>query len=166
VLAWSAPAARVPPALRLRSVPDDRWGRCHLKTLNLLANVLAKEAALRAGADEGLFVREDGTVTEGTASNAFLVKDGRILTHPLGPRILGGITRALVLELARSLGFPLEERAFRLAGAAEADELFMTGTTIEVAPVASLDGHPLGREVPGPITRALQRAFQEQRSKP
>lgn len=163
VVAWSASAPAVPGLLRLRSVPDDRWGRCHLKTLNLLANVLARQAALRAGADEGLFVREDGTVTEGTASNAFLVKDGRLLTHPAGPRILGGITRACVLEMAASLGIPAEERAFGLPAAAEADELFMTGTTLEVAAVAVLDGRRVAGDVPGPVTRVLQRAYQDRR---
>jgi D-alanine transaminase len=162
-IAYSAPAGRVPAALKLRSVPDDRWGRCHLKTLNLLANVLAKQAAVRAGADEGLFVREDGFVTEGTSSNAFLVRDGALRTHPANPRILGGITRAFVLKLAAERGIPVEERAWTLDDARTASELFMTGTTIEVAPVESLDGRRIGEGVPGPLTRQLQTLFQERR---
>lgn len=162
-LAYSNPAGRVPPALKLRSVPDDRWGRCHLKTLNLLANVLAKQAALQAGADEGLFVREDGFVTEGTVSNAFLVRGGRVFTHPADARILCGVTRNFVLRLAADLGIPAEERSWTLEEARSADELFMTGTTIEVAPVESLDGRPVGDGKPGPVTRKLQTAFQERR---
>lgn len=162
-LAYSNPAGRVPLALKLRSVPDDRWGRCHLKTLNLLANVLAKQAAVRAGADEGLFVREDGTVTEGTVSNAFLVRSGAIVTHPANKRILGGITRAYVIELAGDLGLAVNEHPFSLDETRWADELFMTGTTIEVAPVESLDGRPVGDGKPGPVTRKLQTAFQVSR---
>ncbi len=162
-VAYSNPAGRVPAAMKLRSVPDDRWGRCHLKTLNLLANVLAKQAAVRAGADEGLFVREDGTVTEGTVSNAFLVRGGRVFTHPADARILRGVTRDFVLRLAADLGISAEERPWTLEEARGADELFMTGTTIEVAPVESLDGRPVGGGAPGPVTRRLQTVFQERR---
>jgi D-alanine transaminase len=162
-VAWSNPVGKPPESLRLRSVPDDRWGRCHLKTLNLLSNVLAKQAALRAGADEGLFVREDGSVTEGTSSNAFRVKGGTVETHPATNRILPGVNRDLVLRLLGRLGIPVREQAFDLIAAAASDEFFMTGTTLEVVPAVSLDGRPLGAGVPGPVTRALQQAFQDYR---
>lgn len=160
-VAYAREAAPVPAGktLRLLSLPDDRWGRCHLKTIALLPNILGKEKALRAGCDEGLFVREDGTVTEGTSSNAFLVRGGRVLTHPATNRILNGITRETVLELARGEGLDVEERPFTLQEARAGDEIFMTGTTTEVTGAAWLDGKPIGAGAPGPVTSRLRSAF-------
>src|SRR5688572_6194407 len=101
-LAYIREARRFPDdkSFSLVTVPDIRWSRCNLKTICLLPNLLAKQKAVEAGGDEGLFVREDGTVTEGTSSNAFMVKAGRLITHPAGPRILDGVTRVAVLEVA------------------------------------------------------------------
>lgn len=141
----------------LLTIPDDRWGRCHLKTIALLPNVLGKQKAAQAGCDEGLFVREDGTVTEGTSSNAFMVKAGRIHTHPADNRILNGITREKVLKLARELGFPVVEQPFPLRDALTADEFFITSTTSEVMPVTAIDGKTFP---PGPVTLKLKAAFQ------
>ncbi len=148
-------------AFSLASIPDDRWARCHLKTICLLPNILGKEKALRAGCDEGLFVREDGTVTEGTSSNAFLVRGGAAFTHPATSRILNGVTRLAVIEVARSAGVPVEERACSIGEARTADEIFMTGTTTEVMPAVALDGKPVGSGRPGPVALAVRDAFRE-----
>lgn len=142
----------------LRSVPDDRWGRCHLKTICLLPNILARQKAVEAGCDEGLFVREDGTVTEGTASNAFFVFKNVLRTHPADHRILSGITREVAIFLARRLEIPIEERPVKLPEARLADEIFITGTTAEIMPVTALDGKPLA---PGPVTARLRVAFRD-----
>jgi D-alanine transaminase len=145
----------------LCTVTDDRWGRCHLKTIGLLANVLGKQKAAEAGCDEGLFVREDGTVTEGCTSNAFLVRGGRVLTHPSNHRILGGVTRDAVLETARAEGVAVEERPFRLEEALAAEEFFMTGTGAELMPAVTIDGKAVGNGRPGPVTARLRAAFRE-----
>ncbi|HYE97687.1 MAG TPA: D-amino acid aminotransferase [Planctomycetota bacterium] len=146
---------------RLAVVRDERWNRCNLKTVALLANVLARQAAVDAGADEGLFVREDGTVTEGTSSNAFLVSGGRVVTHPANHRILDGVTRLAVLQVARDAGLPVDERPFTLQEARAADEFFMTGTVTEVMPAVQIDGRPVGRGTAGPVTLRLRDAFRE-----
>jgi D-alanine transaminase len=146
---------------RLKSLLDDRWGRCHLKTVCLLANILGRQKAVEAGCDEGLFVREDGAVTEGTSSNAFFVVGGRIVTHPANHRILNGVTREAVLEVARSEKVPLEERPMKLEEALRADEAFMTGTLTEIMPAVSIDGTRIGAGTAGPIALRLRTAFRE-----
>lgn len=160
VLAYAREVQRPPDSktYTLRSVPDDRWGRCHLKTICLLPNILARQQAVEAGCDEGLFVRDDGTVTEGTASNAFFVFKGTLQTHPADSRILNGITREIAIFLARRLEIPVEERPVKLPEARQADEVFMTGTTAEIMPVTALDGKPWA---PGPVTARLRAAFRE-----
>jgi D-alanine transaminase len=142
------------------TVDDIRWLRCDLKTLNLLPNVLAKQEALERGADDAIWHRS-GTVTECSASNVMMVKDGVLRTHPANHLILHGVTRAFVLRLAKRLELPVEERAFTLEELVAADELFVTGTTVEVTPVVKVDGSPIGCGEPGPVTRKLQRAFEE-----
>lgn len=144
--------------LRLKSVLDDRWGRCHLKVICLLPNILAKQRAVEAGCDEGLFVRE-GLVTEGTASNAFFIVKGALLTHPATAHILNGVTREVILELAREAAIPVREEALTLAQAMDSDEAFVTGTITEIGPVVGIDGRPVGEGVPGPLTQRLQTAF-------
>ena len=149
-----------PDAARGRGVgvvthPDIRWGRCDLKTVNLLPNVLAKQAAVDAGAFEGVFVR-DGVVTEGAQTTAFAVIDGAVRTHPLSERILPSVTRAVVLELAAELGIPAREDAFTLDELrGRASEAFVASTTADVMPVVSVDGAPIGGGAPGPVARAL-----------
>jgi D-alanine transaminase len=162
-VAYARPAARYPDdkSFKLVSVPDERWGRCNLKVIALLPNILARQRAVDAGADEGLFFREDGNVTEGTSSNAFLVKGGRVRTHPAGPRILNGVTREAVLEAARDRGLEVEQRPFTLPEAREADEIFMTGTLTEVMPAVSLDGKAVGGGAAGPVTLRIREAFRE-----
>ena len=148
-------------AFSLVTVPDIRWSRCNLKTICLLPNLLAKQKAVESGGDEGLFVREDGNVTEGTSSNAFMVKAGRLITHPAGPRILDGVTRVAVLEVATEQGVPVEQRPFPVAEARKADEFFMTGTLTEVMPAVRIDGEPVGDGRQGPVTLRLRAAFRE-----
>jgi D-alanine transaminase len=162
-LAYARAISAPPPdrTLSLLSVRDDRWGRCHLKTVCLLPNILARQKAVEAGCDEGLFVREEGTVTEGTSSNAFLVRDGVVVTHPADSRILNGITREVTIEAALEADVRVEQRPFTLEEARRADELFMTGTTTEVAPAVRLDGKPVGSGAPGRVTARLRAAFRE-----
>ena len=157
-----------PDALRVRGAtavtyPDLRWARCDLKTVNLLPNVMAKQAAAAAGAFEAVLVR-DGVVTEASHSSAFAVADGGLRTHPLGPRILPGVTRAVVLELAAALGIPAREEAVTLDELRAADEVFVASTTADVMPVVALDGAPVGggtphAGAPGPVARALAGAL-------
>lgn len=135
--------------------PDVRWLRCNIKTVQLLPNVLAKQAAAEAGAFEAILIRENGTVTEGTHSNLFAVLEGEIRTHPANNYILPGITRAVVLELAAELGMTVREEAITEQELGACDELFLTGTTTDVMPVVSLDGRLVGTGEPGPIAMKL-----------
>jgi len=139
--------------------PDIRWLRCDIKSLNLLPNLLAKQAAVEAGASEAVLHR-DGVVTEGSSSNFAIVKDGVVRTHPANHLILHGITRAVALDLANELGVPVSLEPFTLEEAKAADEAFLMGTTVEIMPVVSFDGAPVGGGTPGPVTRKLQEAFE------
>ncbi len=145
--------------VKLRSVPDERWKRCWIKSIALLANVLAKNAAVAQGADEAVFI-ENGIVSECSASNFFAVIDGQLITHPVGPKVLPGITRLVLKELAIHAGVPFVERALQQDDAASADELFITSTTREINWVSSWDGHRIGDHC-GPITRKLHEALSE-----
>ncbi len=140
------------------TVEDARWGRCHIKSLNLLANVMAREQAIRAGHFEAIFVR-DGLITEGAGSNVFAVLGSKIITPPEGPAVLSGITREVVLDLGKKSGFSMVEEALSLDQLRAADELFLTGTTIEVLSVVRLNGKKIGSGRPGPVGRALHAAF-------
>ncbi|MFQ5587295.1 MAG: D-amino acid aminotransferase [Nitrospiria bacterium] len=145
--------------VRVISTEDVRWGRCYVKSLNLLPNVMAREAAKRVGAFEGIFVR-DGKVMEGAASNVFAVLGRKVVTPPKGPYILSGITREIVLHLGREQGFQMSEEKIILGDLYAADELFLTGTTVEVLPVIRVDDKPIGAATPGKVTGALYEAFQ------
>jgi D-alanine transaminase len=150
---------KITGGIRIVSVPDIRWLRCDIKTLNLLGNVLAKQEAVERGADEAVLHRS-GTVTECSSSNIMMVKDGTLWTHPADNLILPGITRQVVLEQARALGIPVQEAAFSLEELYSADEVLITGTTTEVTPVILIDETPIAGGQPGPITRQLQREYQ------
>lgn len=142
------------------TMEDIRWLRCDLKTLNLLPNTLAKQYALDQGADD-VVLHRSGLVTECSASNVMIVKEGAIITHPADNLILHGITRAVALRLASELGIPVAETPFTLEDLRQAEEVFVTGTTIEVTPVISVDGLPVASGNPGPVTRRLQQAFEQ-----
>lgn len=153
----------VDPALQRDGVtvvvlPDERWARVDMKTVNLLPNVLAAERAARAGAYEAILVR-DGIVTEASHSNAWIVRGGVAWTHPTGTHILPGITRDTVLRSARRDGIACEERTFTEADLRSADEVFLTGTTTAVLPVVRVDGQRVGDGRPGPVARALGEAY-------
>ncbi len=139
--------------------PDIRWGACHIKSIALLANVLARQQAVRQGAADAILVR-DGYLTEGSASNVFLVRDGVLLTAVKDWRILPGITRELVLELAAAAGIPCEERDLPAALLAGADEIWLTSSTKEIIPVTTLDGQPVGSGAPGPLWRRITTLYQ------
>jgi D-alanine transaminase len=137
------------------SLPDQRWARCDLKTTGLLAAVLAKQEAKAAGAFEALFVR-DGEVTEGGSTNMYMVDAaGRIVTHPVSARILPGIARDTLLDLARAAQMEVVERPFTLEEARAAPELFLTSTTAPILPIVRLDGAAVGSGAPGPVSRRL-----------
>ena len=138
---------------------DIRWGRCDIKSVNLLANVLARQRAKEAGVFEAILLR-DGAVTEGSVSNVMVVQNGTILTAPEGPRILSGVTRAKVLELAKKEGIPVAETVVRREDLLGASEVFLTGTTVEVLPVVRVDGQAIGPAVPGPMTQLLSRRLE------
>jgi D-alanine transaminase len=137
-----------------RTCDDLRWSRCDIKSLNLLGNVLAREEAKKAGVFEAILVK-DGLVTEGSLSNVMAVRSGTIVTAPEGPRILSGVTRTVVLELARKEEIPVEEQFLSLDALYGADEVFLTGTTLEVLGVVRIDGNTIGSGRPGPITKTL-----------
>jgi len=144
----------------LRSVPDIRWDRRDIKSVALLAQVLAKQEARVAGAFEAL-MHEDGVVTEGGSSNVWIVQEGLLRTRPLSNRILAGITRDVVMQLAYELGMPVDERAFTVDDALEADECFMTSATSFVLPVTRIDGKTIGHGTPGRCTLAVRNAYLE-----
>lgn len=133
---------------------DLRWGRCDIKSVNLLANVLAREEAKEAGVFEAILVR-DGLVMEGALSNVMAVHDGLVITAPEGPRILSGVTRTVVLELAKKDDIAIEERFMPVDFLYRADEVFLTGTTLEVLGVVQIDGKTIGTGQPGPLTKML-----------
>jgi D-alanine transaminase len=133
---------------------DLRWGRCDIKSVNLLANVLAREEAKHAGVFETILVRE-GFVMEGALSNVMTVQGGAVMTAPEGPRILSGVTRTVVLELAKKDDIRIEERFIPVDALYHADEVFLTGTTLEVLGVVQIDGKTIGSGQPGPITKTL-----------
>lgn len=140
--------------------PDLRWGRCDLKTLNLLPNILASQTAKEKGAFEAMLIR-DGVVTEGTRTNFFGVVEGSLRTHPSDNHILPGITRSVLRNLAKDLSISLDETPISVAEIPRLSELFVTGTTTDVMPVVTLDEKPVGSGKPGELTRRLQRVLAE-----
>ncbi len=170
VICMAADVALYPPALRERGLalatvsgrrpaPDVLDPR--VKSLNYLPSVLAKQEAVARGADEALVLNARGHVAEAAVANVFVVRDGALHTPPVTDGALEGITRASVLELARARAIPASERTLGRQDLLDCDEAFLTGTGIGgLVPVRSLDGRPVGRGTPGPLTRALQAAYQ------
>lgn len=147
--------------IRVVSQPDLRWGRRDIKTVQLLYPSFAKMAAKEQGADDAWMVADDGYVTEGTSNNAYIVKDGAIITRHLGNEILHGITRAAVLELARQAQMKVEERPFTIEEAQGADEAFSTAASLFVCPVVQIDGETVGDGTPGPVATRLREIYIE-----
>ena len=159
-----APAART--GIAVVTMPDLRWQRRDIKSINLLAQVLAKQAAKEAGAQEAWLV-EDGFVTEGGSSSAFIVtKEGSIVVRPLSTAILPGITRKSLLRLSKEDGIALEERRFTVEEAYNAAEAFLTSASNFVLPIVSIDGRPVADGKPGPITKRLRELYLAMASAP
>ncbi len=142
------------------TVPDIRWGRCDIKTVGLLAPVLAKQQAAESGAYEAWLIDPDGRVTEGSSSNAWIVtQDGVLVTRAPSQKILNGITRQSLLRLAGERGIPVEERSFTVEEALAAREAFVSSAGTFALPVTRIDGKPVGEGRPGPVTRTLRQAY-------
>ncbi len=142
------------------TVPDNRWTRVDIKSVSLLPNVLAKQAAREQGAREAWFVDAQGRVTEGSSSNAWIVtKEGRVVTRPADQAILRGISRTVLLDVIRAKGLALEERSFTVDEARAAQEAFVTSASQVVLPVVRIDGQAIGGGKPGPVATALRREF-------
>jgi D-alanine transaminase len=142
--------------VKLVAVNDERWKRCWIKSIALLPNVLAKNQAVAAGADEAVFI-DGGVVTECSASNIFAVIGGKLVTHPVGSKVLPGITRAVLLDCAATLGIEVDERGFVEEEAIRASELFITSTTREVSWVARWNDRYIGQARCGPVTLSLHK---------
>ena len=138
--------------------PDLRWARCDWKTVNLLGSVLARQAAIDAGAFEAILVR-DGAVTEGASSPIFAVIDGVLRSHPLGHRILPSVTRKVVMELIAERRLPVQEHAVTENELGRASEVFLCGTANDVTPIVAVDGRAVGTGAPGPLTAQLRDAL-------
>lgn len=155
-----AAEARAAAGIGVVTTPENRWGRCDIKTVGLLPNVLAKQAAREAGAGEAWFIDPAGDVTEGASSNAWIVTaDGVLVTRDTQANILRGVTRATLLEVVRTENLRIEERAFSLAEARSAREAFITGAGALVMPVVTIDGQPVGEGRPGPVATRLRRLY-------
>ncbi|SNB61065.1 D-alanine aminotransferase apoenzyme [Arboricoccus pini] len=142
--------------VKVVTMPDERWTHCHIKSISLLPNSLARQRAADEGAREAWLVDRDGFVTEGSSSNAYIVdEEGRLVTRPLGQEILGGITRSLLLEAAEAEGIEFVERGFTVAEAQAAREAFLTSTSAGVLPVSTVDDRVIANGRPGSITRRL-----------
>ncbi|WP_371061378.1 D-amino-acid transaminase [Rhodosalinus sp. 5P4] len=150
--------------LKVISIADIRWGRRDIKTVQLLYPSMGKMMAKAAGADDAWMV-EDGKVTEGTSNNAYIVKNGKIVTRHLGNEILHGITRAAVLRFAREAQMEVDERGFTLEEAKTADEAFVTSASAFVMPVVQIDDETLGDGTPGPVARRLREIYLEESRK-
>jgi len=154
---------RILTGISIATLPDWRWQRRDIKTVQLLYPSMAKMEAVNRGADDAWLV-EDGFVTEGSAATAHIVtRDGTLVTRPLSNAILHGITRASIIDLARNAGIAVEERAFTVDEARAAAEAFITSATNFVLPVVRIDGQTIGDGVPGPISKRLRAAYIESR---
>jgi D-alanine transaminase len=161
-----AQSLKYPPAEQLTqgvtavTTADIRWQRCDIKAIALLANALLRQQAIEQGAVEAILVR-DGVVTEGAASNIFVVKNGRLVTPPKGPFILPGITRDLVVEIARANGVSCDELPVKIETLSSADEVWLTSSTKEILPITRIDGRPVGAGKPGPMHARMFALYKE-----
>lgn len=156
----SALATKAENGLKVITTPENRWERVDIKTVGLLPNVLARQAAREQGAQEAWFVDLDGTVKEGGATNAWIVTmEGVLVTRPADQGILKGITRATAMKVAEKLGMPVEERRFTVEEAKAAREAFVTSASSLVMPVVSIDGAVVANGKPGSVANNLRAAF-------
>lgn len=141
------------------TLADVRWTRCNLKTVNLLPNILAKQQAKEAGVNSALLIR-DGVITESPNANIFGVKNGRLQTYPVSNYILNGITRRVVLSIAEELKIPVDFTPIRQEELHDMEEYFFSGTTTDIQPVTEVDGKAIGTGKPGPVTKRIQKGYQ------
>lgn len=165
VFAFAAPLVTASAAVREQgvaaiTVADDRWSRCDLKVVSLLANVLARQQAMDADCAEALFIR-DGLLKEGSASSIFLVKDGTLLAPPKSRLMLPGITYDVVMELAERHHLPVAIREVAAGELHVADEVWMTSSTKEILAITRIDGKPVGDGTPGPLGRQMWQWYQD-----
>jgi D-alanine transaminase len=155
-----------PPSATLRAgvcavtAADNRWLRCDIKSIALLPNVLLRQAAVDAGCAETILIRDNSFMTEGAASNIFVVKNGTLLAPPKDNLMLPGITYDVILEIAQANGIPCQVRRIGMAEVFDADELLLTSSTKEVLPITRLDGQPVGSGEPGPMFERMHALYQ------
>jgi len=155
-----APAMKLPTnGVAVITLPEFRWARCDIKSIALLPSVLAYQAARKAGASDAIFIQEDETVNEATAGNVFLVRQGRLRTPSKSAHILAGVTRDKLLEAARAAGIETVEERITKSELYSAEEIFLTSTTSEVAPVVTVDGKQIGSGKPGPASAKIYEQF-------
>ena len=156
----NASAKRAETGIKVITVPENRWDRVDIKTIGLLPNVLARQQAKEAGAQEAWFVDPDGTVKEGAATNAWIVtRDGKLVTRPAEHGILRGVTRTTIFDLAARQGLKIEERGFSVDEAKQAREAFITAASTVVMPVVEIDGAPVANGHPGSVALSLRQSF-------
>ncbi|WLD95285.1 D-amino-acid transaminase [Alkalihalobacillus sp. AL-G] len=154
------PLDKINQGISAITTEDIRWLRCDIKSLNLLGNVLCKQRAKEANCDEAILLRGN-TVTEGSSTNVFIVKDRTLYTHPANNYILNGITRNVIIEIAKTQQLAVKEESFDKVALMSADEVMVTSTTMEITPVTTIDDLQIGSGSPGPITKQIQVKFDE-----
>ncbi|MGM0213785.1 D-amino-acid transaminase [Enterococcus sp. AZ109] len=163
LMATSMAAPRDPAAfekgITAVTAVDDRWLHCDIKSLNLLGNIMAKNQAAKAGADEAILYRDENHVTECSHSNVSIIKDRTLITHPADNLILNGITRQTILKLAKENDIAIEERIFSVDELKNADEVFISSIMAEVTPVTAIDGETIGDGKRGPLSAELEEYF-------
>jgi D-alanine transaminase len=158
----AASEAKAAKGIAVITTPENRWGRCDIKTVGLLPNVLARQAARERGAGEALFVDEMGLITEGASANAWILDGNGVLrTRDTQANILRGVTRRTLLDVIAEAGLKVEERPFTPEEMAEAKEAFITGAGSLVLPVIAIDGQPIGDGAPGPVAKRLRSLYIE-----
>lgn len=157
----TVPDSVVAEGVQVITVPDIRWKRPDIKSVALLPNVLAKDEAVRNDVYEAWQIDADGIVTEGTSTNAWIVRDGSLVTHPAVNTILNGVTRLALVRIAADLGVDLEERPFSVAEAKSADEAFLSSTSAFLVPIVRIDDQSIGNGRPGNISVAMLERYKE-----
>lgn len=158
------PLEQLGDGVKVKTMEDIRWLKCDIKSLNLLANILAKQSAADDGCFEAIFHRDE-LVTEGSSSNIHIVKNGRVKTHPANHLILNGVVRQVMINHCGQIKIPVEETAFSLPELLKADEVFMTSTTAEVMPIVEINGQLIGDGRIGVTTAQLQRLYEQEINK-
>lgn len=155
------PVSSMQEGVKAIFIDDIRWLRCDIKSLNLLGNLLAKQKAVEAGCFEAIQHREE-IVTEGSSSNVAIVKNGTVITHPANNLILNGITRQKVKQVCEQNQIPFEEKEFTVEEVLQADEVFLSGTTVEVTPIVEIEKKKISGGTPGEVTKRLQKLIKDE----